>query len=176
MSYHGIFLYGAFMIKKFFKWAFFAFVGLVALGMVIQANMTPEEKAALAEKQKAEAVAESQVKADAAKKEAAALEVVTASQITRAYSDNTVAADQAYKGKKLKVSGTVADIATDIMGNPYVTMAGGVNQFMEPQFKFDQGAVDQMAKLKKGSKVTFVCVGAGDVAKTPMLDDCAVVE
>jgi hypothetical protein len=164
------------MIGKLFKWAFFGFVGLMVLAYFIGANMSPEEKAAIAEKRKAEAVADAKVAADQAKQAAAALETVTAAEITKAYDGNTVAADQKYKGKTLKIKGTVSDIATDFLGNPYVTMKGGVNEFMEPQFKFPSGAADQMAKLKKGQAVTFVCTGAGDVAKTPMLDDCSMVE
>lgn len=167
---------GLFMIGKLFKWAFFGFVGLMVLAYFVGANMSPEEKAALAEKRKAEAAAEVQAAADQAKQAAASLGTVTAAEITKAYDGNTVAADQMYKGKTLKIKGTVSDISTDIVGNPYVTLKGGVNQFMEPQFQFLSGAVDQMAKLSKGQSVTFVCTGAGDIAKTPMLRDCAMVD
>ena len=100
--------------------------------------------------------------------------VVTATDIASAYNENTVAADQNFKGKKFKVSGTVTDINTDFMGNPYVTLQGGVNQFMEPQFGFDKSASAQLASLKKGSVVTLICTGKGDVAKTPMSGSCSL--
>ena len=109
------------------------------------------------------------------KQEIDALPNVTASAMASAYSDNTVAADQQFKDKKFKVTGTVADINTDIMGNPYITLRGGVNQFMEPQFAFDKSDAAKLANLKKGSKVSLICIGKGDVAKTPMSGSCALL-
>lgn len=109
------------------------------------------------------------------KQEIDSLPDVTATTIATAYSENTVAADQQFKGKKFKVSGSVVDINTDIMGNPYITLRGGVNQFMEPQFSFDKSDADKLAKLKKGAKVTLICIGKGDVAKTPMSGSCTLL-
>jgi len=99
----------------------------------------------------------------------------TASEIARAYDANTVAADQQFKGKRFKVTGTVDNINTDFMGNPYLTLRGGVNQFMEPQFAFNENQSEQLASVKPGEKVTLVCVGRGDVAKTPMSGDCVMM-
>jgi hypothetical protein len=100
--------------------------------------------------------------------------VVSSAELAAAYNDNTIAADQKYKGKKYKVSGTVAAINTDFLGNPYLTLKGGVNQFMEPQFKFEKSETAQLATLKKGAKVTMVCIGNGDVVKTPMSESCTL--
>lgn len=99
---------------------------------------------------------------------------VTANDISQAYSDNTVSADQRYKGKRFKVTGTVTEISTDFMGDPYVTLRGGVNQFMEPQFSFDKSNIDALTQMKKGMRVTLVCTGRGDIAKVPMSKDCAI--
>jgi hypothetical protein len=96
----------------------------------------------------------------------------TATAIAQAYEENTVAADQRFKGKKFKITGTVADINTDFMGDPYVTLKGGVNQFMEPQFGFDKSSSAQLASLKKGATITLVCIGKGDIAKTPIWGSC----
>jgi hypothetical protein len=100
---------------------------------------------------------------------------VSAHEIAQAYEQNTVAADQRFKGRRYRVQGTVADINTDLFGNPYLTLRGGVNQFMEPQFKFDKDALSSLANLRKGVRVTLECTGAGDIAKTPMSDDCALL-
>lgn len=107
--------------------------------------------------------------------EIAALPTITASSIAQAYNENTVAADQAFKDKQFKVSGTVVDINTDIMGDPYITLRGGVNEFMEPHFGFEQSDAAQLAGLRKGSKVKLVCIGKGDIAKTPMSDSCKLL-
>ena len=162
------------MIKKILKWIAIAFVGLIALGLFLDSQKTPEQKAAdaaaLAERKAVEAAQQQ----EQAKQEMAALPAVPASAIARAYHDNTVAADQQYKGKKLRVTGTVADISTDFGGEPYVTLRGGVNPFMEPQAKFDSDFSAQIAKLKKGVKVEVICTGGGDIAKTPILRDCVM--
>lgn len=161
-------------MMKILKWIGILFVGLIALGMVIEANKTPEQKAAEASAREQQLAQQAEEKKEQAKQEMAALPSFTASDLAKAYNDNTVAADQKFKGKKFKVSGTVVSINTDLMGDPYITLRGGVNQFMEPQFSFDE-SISQIASLKKGSKVTLICVGNGDVAKTPMSGSCILI-
>ncbi|EPN07032.1 OB-fold protein, partial [Pseudomonas syringae] len=105
----------------------------------------------------------------------ASLSTFTAAQLASAYDRNTVAADQQFKGKEYKVTGTVSSINTDFRGRPYVTMQGGVNQFMEPQFWFGDAKDPAIAQLQKGSRITLACTGKGDIAKTPMSEDCQFV-
>ncbi|WP_421534524.1 OB-fold protein [Pseudomonas marginalis] len=105
----------------------------------------------------------------------ASLSTITTSQLAAAYDRNTVAADQQFKGKQFKVTGIVSSINTDFRGRPYVTMQGGVNQFMEPQFSFEDAKDPAIAQLQKGSKITLACTGNGDIAKTPMSKDCEFV-
>lgn len=98
---------------------------------------------------------------------------VSAQQLAQAYDRNTVAADQQFKGKRFKVTGVVESINTDMFGNPYVTLRGGVNQFMEPQFELDDAHASYAAGLQSGMRISLICTGRGDVAKTPMSKDCA---
>lgn len=104
---------------------------------------------------------------------AAPLQEYSAQQLAQAYDHNTVAADQQFKGKRFKVTGTVDSINTDMFGSPYVTLRGGVNQFMEPQFELDEKHANYAAGLQSGMRIRLVCTGRGDVAKTPMSKDCA---
>ncbi|UJJ31830.1 OB-fold protein [Halopseudomonas maritima] len=97
---------------------------------------------------------------------------VTASQLAQAYDRNTVAADQQFKGKRFLVTGVVDSINTDFLGRPYLTLRGGVNQFMEPQFELDRAHESSAAKLQAGMRVSLVCTGSGDIAKTPMSKSC----
>ena len=46
---------------------------------------------------------------------------------------------------------------------------------MEPHFGFAKSDIAQLATLKKGTKITLVCIGKGDVAKTPMSGSCSIV-
>ncbi|GAD63453.1 OB-fold protein [Aquipseudomonas alcaligenes] len=97
---------------------------------------------------------------------------VSAQQLAQAYDRNTVAADQQFKGKRFKVTGVVESINTDLFGNPYVTLRGGVNQFMEPQFQLDDAHANYAAGLQSGMRISLICIGGGDVAKTPMSKGC----
>jgi len=162
-------------MKKVLKWVGIAFIGLIVLGIFNNATKSPEQKAAEIAAREQKSVQQAEVKRKQLKQEIAALITVTASDIAAAYNANTVAADQKFKDKKFKVSGVVVDINTDFMGNPYVTLRGGVNQFMQPQFRFEKSNTAQLANLKKGAKVTLVCIGKGDVAKTPMSGSCSLL-
>ncbi|MCT5197047.1 OB-fold putative lipoprotein [Pseudomonas aeruginosa] len=100
----------------------------------------------------------------------------TAQQLAQAYDRNTVAADQQFKGKRFKVTGVVDSINTDLFGNPYVTLRGGVNQFMEPQFELDEAHANYAAGLQSGMRISLECAGRGDVAKTPMSKGCVPID
>lgn len=162
-------------MKKVLKWIAAGFVGLVVLGMVIDGTRSPEEKAALAAKRAEEKTQQAQVAQQAAVKEAEAMPMVTASEIASAYDENTVAADLKFKDKKVKVTGTIDDINTDFTGDPVLILKAGSNPFQQPHFKFDQANLQQIADLKKGTKVSLICTGKGDIAKTPMLDHCSLI-
>ena len=97
---------------------------------------------------------------------------VNTQQLAQAYDRNTVAADQQFKGKRFRVTGVVESINTDLFGNPYVTLRGGVNQFMEPQFQLDDAHANYAAGLQSGMRISLICTGSGDVAKTPMSKGC----
>ncbi|QIJ00830.1 hypothetical protein GII23_12390 [Stutzerimonas balearica] len=101
---------------------------------------------------------------------------VSAQQLAQAYDRNTVAADQQFKGKTFKVTGVVDSINTDLFGNPYVTLRGGVNQFMEPQFELDEAHANYAAGLQSGMRISLECTGRGDVAKTPMSKGCVPID
>ncbi|MNG01417.1 TRNA-anti-like protein [compost metagenome] len=101
--------------------------------------------------------------------------IIDAGQLAIAYKENTVAADQTFKGKQFKISGIVESINTDVFGDPYLTLRGGVNPFMEPQFGFGQEHSNRIAGLRKGMKATLLCTGRGDVAKTPISKDCQLL-
>lgn len=83
---------------------------------------------------------------------------VTAKKLYADYEANEVSADDAYKGKVLRVSGTIAKIGKDILDDPYVALSAGDDIF-EVQCMFaDKGA---LGSLKKGQKLTLRCKGDG---------------
>jgi len=96
---------------------------------------------------------------------------VTADELVEAYAGNEIAADAKYKDKKIEIEGVVESIDSDFTGDAAVrikakgTLLGVSVQGISKQ---------QAAALKKGSKETFTCVGAGEVLGSPMLRECVV--
>ncbi|MNO80895.1 TRNA-anti-like protein [compost metagenome] len=138
----------------------FAWLALVLVGMVTS-ERSPSQSVSRNQSQPAKVVAPAEP-----------LIEVSAQQLAQAYERNTVAADQQFKGQRFKVTGVVDSINTDLFGKPYVTLRGGVNQFMEPQFKLDSDHRNYAAGLQQGLRISLICKGRGDVAKTPMSDEC----
>lgn len=46
---------------------------------------------------------------------------------------------------------------------------------MEPQFELDRAHSDYAARLSPGMRISLICKGCGDVAKTPMSDECVPI-
>ncbi|MDE2428007.1 MAG: NINE protein [Burkholderiales bacterium] len=104
------------------------------------------------------------------------LPLIQVMDLVMPYAENTVAADQMYKGKKFKITGVISNISTDILNEPYITLSTNGAAFLEPQFKFDSSNLNLLAQLRKGQVVTMVCIGAGDVVKTPISNSCKLIE
>lgn len=98
----------------------------------------------------------------------------TARELAKLYEENTVAADNKFKDKRFEIAGTVTNISTDFTGSAIIELRGGVNQFMEPHAELSDSEKQKASELKKGQKVVLICTGVGDIAKTPMLDDCII--
>lgn len=166
-------------MKTMFKWVGIAVAVLIVIGLVTDKDKTTSADAGASANQKPAEVkavetktAEAPVKAPPEPEPEMA--VFAPEDLEAAYQNNSVAADQNFKGKWYKVKGTVTSINTDIMGNPYITL-GGSNKFMQPQFSFDKKSMDALAKLSPGMDVTVACKGKGDVAKIPMSTSCELV-
>jgi hypothetical protein len=97
---------------------------------------------------------------------------VTADELASAYKKNEIAGDQKYKGKKLRVTGVVDGIDSDITDSAVVRLKAkgeflGVSARGLPK--------DEAAVLEKGKTVIFECTGAGEVISSPQLRDCKVI-
>jgi hypothetical protein len=96
---------------------------------------------------------------------------ISARALFKAYDKNEVSADDSYKGKRLRVTGTVTDIAKDFMDHIIVHLSGGgmfqtVDATMLPNEK------SNAARLSKGDSATVICTGHGKIMTSPMLEDC----
>jgi hypothetical protein len=94
--------------------------------------------------------------------------------LVESYDSNEVASDMEYKGRRIRVSGTVVDIAKDITDDAYI-IVGPRAKFRAVQCLFERGDTAQAARLRKGQAITV----DGDVSGLMMnvlLRRCAVVE
>jgi len=94
---------------------------------------------------------------------------ITAPELSQAYDQNEVSADSRYKGKRLKVSGIVTGIESDISDDPVVQLESGGLMPVTAQGLSKERA----ASLIKGQKITLLCTGAGEVLSIPQLERCA---
>ncbi len=87
------------------------------------------------------------------------------------YEANEVAADNAYKGRPLKVTGIVASIDKDFMDDVVLHLASP-NEFMNTMATMTKSEGAKSAALSKGNRVVLLCEGKGRVLGTPALDGC----
>ncbi|EIO8739106.1 hypothetical protein LRG41_001624 [Salmonella enterica] len=99
-----------------------------------------------------------------------------AEDIEQAYADNTVAADNQFKDKWLIVSGVAGEISTDIFGHGYITLKTDEFDINAPEAVFIDSEKSKLSRIKKGQRIRAECIGAGDVAKTPMLKECTMLD
>ena len=95
---------------------------------------------------------------------------VTATQLFKDYDANEVNADDKYKGKVLRVTGTISTIGKDILDTPYIAFATS-NEIMSVQCMFDDTGI--LGSLRKGQKLTVRCKGDGKLGNV-ILRGCMI--
>lgn len=96
---------------------------------------------------------------------------VSANNIQLEYEKNEINADKKYEKKDLIITGKVKSIEKDAYGNPYLSLYGGSNQFINPQAKFD-GNLEWLATVKKNEIVTIVCNNSNMIIGSVFLQNC----
>ncbi|MDD5726112.1 MAG: hypothetical protein PHC53_01720 [Patescibacteria group bacterium] len=100
---------------------------------------------------------------------------ITADQLYSEYEANEVAADNAYKGKILEVSGKIDNIAKDILDNPYITLKTQV-MFGSVQCFLKDSEQSKAATLKKGQNIVVRGKGSGQTLGNVMIMDCEIIQ
>jgi hypothetical protein len=94
---------------------------------------------------------------------------VSSDRLHDAYKENEVAADNAYRGKVLRVTGAVQEIRKDISDTPIVELWTS-NEF-EPVSAYFENEGD-LASLHRGEHVAIRCIGDNVVMGSPQLKMC----
>jgi hypothetical protein len=96
--------------------------------------------------------------------------------LTNEYVNNQFSADEKYKNQVLDVSGTVAAVDRDVMGNPYVSLSN--SQFIEDTvFHFTNNATDtaSLANISAGEQVTIQGTCKGKTGTEVDMENCSII-
>jgi hypothetical protein len=100
---------------------------------------------------------------------------VSASQIAGEYSNNEIAADQKYQGKKVRITANIEDIGKDILNEPYITFSDGKEfSFSGVQCYFKKSDQGKLGSLRKGQKVTIEGIVEG-LMMNVLMKDCVLL-
>jgi hypothetical protein len=99
---------------------------------------------------------------------------VTAGELFKAYQSNEMAAQQAYAGKLLEVSGTVDGVDLDSSDEPVVKLRTS-NQFMPVSVYLTDDTKAAAAGYNKRSKITLLCKEISEVVSMPQLKECVPI-
>lgn len=100
---------------------------------------------------------------------------VGAVQLWREYQENEVAADTRYKGKRLRVTGTLVSVERDADGSPVLHLLSG-NPVFRTMATLERAFIPDAARLKKGDVVVVRCMGAGLMMRMPQLERCMLLQ
>lgn len=98
---------------------------------------------------------------------------VSATTLFQDYKANEVAADQKYKGKILRVSGTIDNIGKDILDNMYVSLKVGQYSILGVQCFFADSHKSKLVSLRKEQQLTVVGRCDGKFGNIP-IKDCLI--
>ena len=87
------------------------------------------------------------------------------------YTTNEVAADNLYKGKRLRVIGRVLTIGKDPDGAAVLNLVSG-NAIFQTMATLEADETQRAATLTRGTQVEVECVGKGVTMKMPQLENC----
>jgi hypothetical protein len=147
------------MFKHFFL---YSIAGLIVAGFLFSRTKASDSK------EKSAQLAEAVVGPDGTVS-------VGAVRLWHEYQENEVAADTRYKGKLLRVTGTVVSIERNADGAPVLHLLSG-NPIFRTMATLDRGFIPDAAKLKKGDQVVIRCRGDGLMMRMPQLEKCMLLE
>ena len=166
------------------RWWFIAIVAIFVIGGISKAtgggSSTQEASGSASQSASSQSADKSSGESKAAKKEEApkaqqeeAVEV-SADALLEDYKNNELAADKKYKGKTLRVSGTVSQV-TDVLGQKALSVDnGGEYELNSVYCILKKEQLDKAASLNKGDQVTVVGKNDGYNQINVTLKNCTI--
>jgi hypothetical protein len=100
--------------------------------------------------------------------------VVDPQRLVSAYRANEVAADMAYKGKILQITGVVESINKDFLDEPYIVIGGHFQGLSGIQCCFTKADEPALSGLYKGQQVVITGRCSGMIMLSVFLKNCSV--
>lgn len=97
---------------------------------------------------------------------------VTAAEVASAYEANEARAQQAYDGRPLLVTATIAGVSLDFANDPFLQLK--TSGFIPANAKLDDASKPKASGLEKGAEVTLLCQSVSEVVSIPQFADCAI--
>lgn len=158
--------------KKWWFWLIIVVVILAIIGAAAGGNKKSEGSGSTTS---STASTQSTLQEESTPKETAI--EVTAVDLIAAYDENEVSADNEYKDKTLKITGTVSDIGVDVANRSYIMLKDENDPYaiLGVQCYFEDDQKDAIAQLKKGDAVTVTGTCEGKVVSVS-IKDCQVTK
>ena len=172
------------------RWWFIAIVAIFVIGGISKAtgggSSTQEASGSASQSASSQSADKSSGESKAAKKEESSKKEeapkaqqeeaveVSADTLLEDYKNNELAADKKYKGKTLRVSGTVSQV-TDVLGQKALSVDNGSEYELNSVYcilKKDQ--LDKAASLNKGDQVTVIGKNDGYNQINVTLKNCSI--
>lgn len=99
---------------------------------------------------------------------------LTANKFYLEYKKNEIAADRKYKGKVIRISGTINNIGKDIFDAPYITLKT-LGTLENIYCEFNKEKEGQLMDLKKEDSVIVECICKGKALYSIMMEDCNLI-
>lgn len=90
------------------------------------------------------------------------------------YEENSIAADEKYKGKTLKITASIDDIGKDILDKPYAETE--IDFLKNVRFYFKNTEESKLAQLNKGDTITVIGKCKGMLIQDVDLEKCELVD
>lgn len=95
-------------------------------------------------------------------------------EVSKAYKENELAAEERYKGVRIKIGGFVKRIDKDLLGRPTVTLDAGSLRFVVCEFDKHTNQLRDLIKLKKGSYFKGQGTIRNKMLTTLFLENCVI--
>jgi hypothetical protein len=135
--------------KGFLSGCLTVFVGLFFLGVIISIANPSGRNSSTTNTEK------NSTNSETSPKETPVMNV-SIEKILKDYENNKLQAEQKYDNKRIKISGIVTAIGSDIVSQPYVTIGTGAQfEVTQIQCMFEKDQVNLLAKLNKGQPLSL---------------------